>query len=122
MSRLLLVEDDDGIRDALTLALEDLGITLTCVTNGSEALALIERTHASPTLILLDLMMPVMDGWGFAQTLRAHPRGQSVPIVIVSADGGLAEFADTINAAGWLRKPFDLEALLTLVKEQTRRR
>jgi len=84
--RLLLVEDDAGIRESLSEALQDNGFEVATAANGCEALGLLRRTPR-PAAILLDLMMPVMDGWDFRQEQLADSELRDVPVVVVSASG-----------------------------------
>src|SRR6516165_4861574 len=83
--RVLVVEDDHDVRVAVRLVLEDEGYQVDSVTDGRRALEHLERSAQLPDLILLDLMMPGMDGWDFAARLRANPRLCSIPVVVVSA-------------------------------------
>ena len=106
--RVLVVDDDPDIRELLFSALEDEGFEVVPVANGAEALAVI-RTF-QPDVILLDLMMPVMDGWQFASELRA--REQEIPLVLLSAARDLGAHAKQLAAADVITKPFDLAELL----------
>src|SRR4051794_38724785 len=85
---ILIVEDDAATRDALSIVLGDEGYTVVGVANGQEA---IHHLHsaAPPNLILLDLMMPIMDGWQFRRAQVQDPRLDSIPVVVLSADGDL---------------------------------
>ncbi len=109
--RVLVVDDDPDILDALSEILEAEGYEVQRARNGREALQRLEQGH--PNLILLDLMMPVMDGWEFARSLdpRARP-----PIVVLSADRNVSIKASEIGALGWLAKPFELSELLSVVR------
>ncbi|HEV8536589.1 MAG TPA: response regulator [Candidatus Limnocylindria bacterium] len=107
--RVLVVDDDPDIRELLFTALEDDGFEVVPAANGQEALAII-RTFR-PDVIVLDLMMPVMDGWQFASELRARGDGE-IPIVLLSAARDLRTHAKTLSAAEIIEKPFDLSELL----------
>ena len=109
--RVLVVDDDPDIREVLFSALEDEGFEVVPAANGAEALAVI-RTF-QPDVILLDLMMPVMDGWQFASELRA--REQEIPLVLLSAARDLGVHARQLAAADVISKPFDLAELLPKV-------
>ncbi len=116
----LIVEDDVEIRTELALVLADEGHVVHEAADGAIALAWLERAPALPAVILLDLMMPVMDGWEFRKRQRGHPRLQHVPVVVISAAGDAKSEALALEAAGVLVKPFDgaslvdtLAALLT---------
>ena len=106
--RVLVVDDDPDIRELLFTALEDEGFEVVPAGNGQEALAIIETFR--PDVIVLDLMMPVMDGWQFAAELRA--RDEDIPIVLLSAARDLATHAKALSAAEIIEKPFDLSDLL----------
>jgi CheY-like chemotaxis protein len=106
--RVLVVDDDPDIRELLFTALEDEGFDVVPAANGREALAII-RTFR-PDVIVLDLMMPVMDGWQFASELRA--RDEDIPLVLLSAANDLPTHAKALAAAEVIEKPFELAELL----------
>ena len=106
--RVLVVDDDPDIRELLFTALEDEGFEVVPAANGQEALAVI-RTFR-PDVIVLDLMMPVMDGWQFAAELRA--RDEEIPLVLLSAARDLKAHQKALAAADVIEKPFDLSDLL----------
>jgi two-component system chemotaxis response regulator CheY len=106
--RVLVVDDDPDIRELLFTALEDEGFEVVPAGNGQEALAIIQTFR--PDVIVLDLMMPVMDGWQFASALRA--RDEDIPIVLLSAARDLRSHAKALSAAEIIEKPFDLSELL----------
>src|SRR5205823_9944209 len=109
--RILVVDDDPDIRELLFTALEDEGFEVFPAANGQEALAAI-RTFR-PDVIVLDLMMPVMDGWQFAKALRARDEGdEDIPLVLLSAARDLKTHAKALAAADIIEKPFDLSELL----------
>jgi CheY-like chemotaxis protein len=121
MSPLVLVVDDDpDILDAICDILESEGYRVSRARHGLEALQRIDAER--PAIILLDLMMPVMDGVTFAQRLRDRAEdgtlGASIPIVVISAEGN-PQKAAAVGAAGYLAKPFDIETLLTQVASMT---
>jgi two-component system chemotaxis response regulator CheY len=109
----LVVDDDKDIREAIQLALEGEGYRVTCATNGEVALGLMKSEV--PDLILLDLMMPTMDGWQFRSRQLQTPEWEAIPIVIISAGGNVEKKAMNLEAAGWLRKPIQLQVLLNEV-------
>jgi two-component system, chemotaxis family, chemotaxis protein CheY len=113
--RVLVVDDDESIRQIVRLCLGDEGYDVFEAANGLDALALLPDCR--PDLILLDLRMPVMDGWEFARRYRLGP-GPHVPIVaFIAALNAEMEAAD-LDAASVLAKPFDLEELLAIVRRQ----
>ncbi len=115
---ILVVEDDPDIVFALVTFLEAEDYSIRTSENGLDALALLEKS-GMPDLILLDMKMPVMDGWKFAEAFRAIYDRQ-VPIVVMTAAGDPARRAREIDADGWLGKPFDASALLEVVRRLER--
>lgn len=110
----LVVEDDDGIRDTLRYVLEFEGYRVFTAANGREGLDILDKTPASPCLILLDLMMPVMDGWQFAEMLEHDRNHSETPVVVVTA---FSDQVKAIKAKAMIRKPVDLDTLLQTVRK-----
>jgi CheY-like chemotaxis protein len=110
---ILVVDDDLDILDAVCDILLVEGYRVARARHGLEALARMDEER--PALVLLDLMMPVMDGLAFARTLRDRP-GREVPIVVISADGN-PHRAASVGACGFLAKPFDIDTLLKQVAD-----
>lgn len=110
--RILVVDDEDTIRELVVMALADEGYETAVACHGAEALALLCREPAD--LILLDMRMPVMDGWEFARAYQAAP-GPHAPLVVLTAGRSAAEAAAAIGAVGCLAKPFELDNLLGTV-------
>ena len=112
-ARVLIVEDDDGIRDLVDLVLTSAGYEILTASDGAAALQVLGTVH--PDLVLLDMRMPVMDGWELARRYRAMP-GPHAPIVVMTAARDAAQRAAEIDANGYLGKPFDMGELLALVR------
>ncbi len=112
---ILIIEDDEAIREAVQYALEAEGYNVLTAADGKSGLALVHQA-ARPCLILLDLMLPVMNGWEFLDALRSDSRNMlaAIPVVITSAAGSAAKSA-VEQAQGYIRKPIDLELLLEAV-------
>ncbi|HYK97797.1 MAG TPA: response regulator [Candidatus Acidoferrales bacterium] len=108
--RVLVVDDDQDIRELLVSVLEDDGYQAESAQNGREALEVLERWKAD--VVVLDLMMPVMDGWTFAD--RMHEKWD-IPIVVISAATDLKRHAGRVGAAGVVAKPFEIESLLPVI-------
>lgn len=108
--RVLVVDDDASIRELLATALAEDGYEVVPASNGQDALSVCE--HWRPDVIVLDLMMPVMDGWTFAK--RLHERDE-IPIVVLSAANDLERHAKAVGATDVIGKPFDLDQLLPKV-------
>jgi CheY-like chemotaxis protein len=113
----LVVDDDPDILDAICIILESEGYDVARARHGEEALEQVAARR--PDVILLDLMMPVMDGVAFSHALRLRPGGRDVPIVVISADGN-PQRAASVGARGYLAKPFDIDALIALVADLAR--
>ena len=112
----LVVDDDPDILEAICDVLEREGYRVARARQGQEALDRVGEER--PGAILLDLMMPVMDGVAFAEALRARTGGAPIPIVVISADGN-PQRAEAVGAQGYLAKPFDIDALLAQVAVAT---
>jgi CheY-like chemotaxis protein len=108
---ILVVDDDPDIRELVTLILQGEGYAVRVACHGVEALALIEQEP--PACLLLDMRMPLLDGWGVAQALQG--RGSRLPIVTMTAARDARRWAEEIGADAYLAKPFDLDDLLTTV-------
>jgi PAS domain S-box-containing protein len=121
MSRsVLVVEDDDAIRDSLIDVLRAEGWTVDHVPDGRQALERLRRGAALPDVILLDLMLPVMNGWEFRIAQRADPTIAAVPVVAMSADHSAK--ASAIDAHAYLRKPLDIDVLHSTLLDTVHRR
>jgi CheY-like chemotaxis protein len=110
---ILIIEDDIDIREALLTVLTDEGYVVAGVANGREALQQLEE--CTPALILLDLMMPVMDGWQFREAQRRDERLRDIPVVVISADSEARQKLGGMGDVGFLRKPIELDLLLSEV-------
>jgi len=112
----LVVDDDPDILQTLGLCLSSEGYRVLMAANGKEALDILDREH--PSVILLDLMMPVMDGWQFVAELE-HRGWRDMPLLILSADRSVQGHAKQLRANAHLAKPFDLDELLGKVQQLT---
>jgi DNA-binding response OmpR family regulator len=110
--RALVVDDDESIRQFIEMALADDGFDVTLAEDGRSALAAAARIK--PDVILLDMRMPGVDGWRFAEAYRAKP-GPHAPILVLTAARNAAESAAEIRADAYLAKPFELAELLRLL-------
>jgi len=109
---ILVIDDDPDLREFLRLMLTSMGFEVTSAANGQQALDAIERHD--PDLILLDMKMPVMDGWEFCRALES--RNVRPPIVVLTAAPDPAARAAEAHADGWLGKPFEYEDLQATVR------
>ena len=108
---ILVVEDDPDTRRAMRIVLEGEGYRVDGAANGQEALDFL-RQDGKPCVILLDLMMPVMDGWRFREEQSQDPNLAEIPVVVVSADGNVPQKASALGAAGYIQKPAEIDLLL----------
>lgn len=112
----MIVDDDGDIREAIAEALSDQSYGVVEAANGEEALAHLRGgTHDRPCVILLDIMMPVMDGWQFRDAQRSDPAIKDIPVVVLSAHASISEAANDMAVTDFLRKPVKLETLLAAV-------
>ena len=114
--KILVVEDDADIRECLQEALEMIGYPSHACCNGREALELLENIEA-PSLILLDLMMPVMNGHEFCEVKKTNPKIADIPVVVVSADGNLSQKAKKLGVDGAITKPVDFAILIQITRK-----
>jgi CheY-like chemotaxis protein len=117
MTRVLVVDDDPTIRSVVADVLEDEGYVVDTAGDGAQALQY--ARDAPPAAILLDLMMPVLDGWGFVDACRRDSICLGVPVVVMSAAHGLQEITKRLKQLGvraTLAKPFDAVALIALIQ------
>ena len=115
--KVLVVEDNEGIREAVAEALADAGYGVWLAANGAIAIDELRASSDLPFLILLDLMMPVMDGTQFLQEMRQDPRLSALPVVVVTADGNAIAKAAALGTHSGLRKPVQLKELLSTVSK-----
>ena len=109
---ILVVDDDPDLREFLRLVLTSMGFEVTSAANGREALD--DMDGHDPDLILLDMKMPVMDGWEFCRALEG--RDARPPIVVLTAAPDPAGRAAEVHAEGWLGKPFEIADLEAIVR------
>jgi CheY-like chemotaxis protein len=112
----LIVEDDRDIREVMAEALSLEGFQVSTASNGKEALDILQSMPDDrlPQFILLDLMMPVMNGWEFLQAQRSHSKFNNIPVMVCSAVADREKFAGIQEIA---KKPIDLDQLISLVKQ-----
>src|SRR5262252_3656282 len=107
----LIVNDDPDLLDVTSFVIETEGMAVETARNGAEALALI-GTGRRPAVVLLDLVMPVMNGWEFLATVANDPRLKEIPVVVLTA----AKHAEVPGALEVLSEPMDLKELLRIVE------
>ena len=113
MASVLIVEDDRDTREMLGRFLELEGFDVQTAANGELALKVLQDEEP-PSVIILDLMMPVMNGWQFRVAQQSDPNLSHIPVVVVTA-AGVREDIPAITADGWLSKPVDFDRLLATI-------
>lgn len=112
---ILIVDDDAGIRTSLARLLHLEGFRTAEAAHGAEALEYL-RHHPAPCVILLDLMMPTMDGWELHRHLQQDPALARIPVVVISAHVSLADMARSLRAFAYFEKPIELDQLVETVE------
>lgn len=111
----LVVDDDADIREIVTLVLEANGYRVATAADGAEALALLRREPGC-SAVVLDLMMPGLNGWEFRAIQRSDPAIAPIPVVVISSVRNLRDHAEQLGAAALLQKPVDMAELLSAVE------
>jgi CheY-like chemotaxis protein len=114
-TRVLVVDDEPTIRNLIADALREADFDIQMAANGVEALKLMETWV--PCVVVLDLMMPRLDGTGFTELMRLNPRYAGVPILLVTAAYGAEQAAEQVGARAFLSKPFELDHLVEMVSQ-----
>lgn len=112
--RILVVEDDTSIRELLVELLESEGYVVASAVNGLEGLKILQSEN-SPDLILIDLMMPVMDGYSFRTEQLKNPTWSKIPTVVMSAEANAKEKMKNFSITAFLSKPVELDTILKTV-------
>lgn len=115
--KVLVVEDDREIRETLIEILEDSGCEVVGAVNGERALSWLRDTDSLPCLILLDLMMPVMDGQAFREAQVQDPKLAHIPVVVISAYRDVESRAEGLKAASFIKKPPRIEELFSAINQ-----
>ncbi len=113
----MIVDDDPDTRDSVAQLFEDQGVTTLRADNGQRALDLLGETPTLPCVIVLDLLMPVMDGFEFLRKRQQDPRLQAIPVVVVSASTAALEREEVKQVDHVFAKPFDIPILDQVVKQ-----
>jgi CheY-like chemotaxis protein len=112
-----VVEDDRDIRESVVEVLEDEGYLVSAASDGREGLLLLRRATPKPDLILLDLMMPIMNGFQFREEQRKDPELAAIPVVVITADVNARAKAESLGAAGFVQKPVKIQPLLDIIEQ-----
>ncbi len=116
-AQVLVVEDDRDIRESLVEVLEDHGFSVAQAGDGREALEVLGGDSPKPDLIVLDLMMPNMNGFQFREAQLEVAAYAAIPIIVITADGNAKEKAAQLQANGFVRKPFRIQPFLEVVRQ-----
>jgi len=114
--RILVVEDDEEMSDTLCEALTDHGYEPVAAANGQEALERLRAWPEPPSVILLDLAMPVLDGRAFRDAQLAEPELRDIPVIVLTAQPDAEQLCAQMEVNAFLRKPVGLDPLLTLIR------
>jgi CheY-like chemotaxis protein len=109
----LVIDDDDAVCEVLREALSEDGYAVATVPHGAAALELVK--HHQPAVILLDLRMPIMDGWSFAEQYRRAAK-PAASLILLSALKEIEESAGRLGAAAFIRKPFELDEVVQVIE------
>ena len=120
---ILVIDDEPDVREAAVAVLENEGYCAVGANNGRVAYDLLRTGSVRPYIIVLDLMMPVMDGWGFRAVQMCDPQLATIPVIVLSAAGrfDVAAAAESLRAVAGMEKPVDWDELLRLVEEHCKR-
>ncbi|AKF09724.1 response regulator [Sandaracinus amylolyticus] len=115
----MIVEDDRDVRELLAELVADEGFCTLAAANGREALDLLEQAKVDglPCVILLDILMPIVDGWQFRAMQENDATLAGIPVVVLSAHADGPTAAQRMRAAGFVRKPVDLDTLLDVIRD-----
>lgn len=120
---ILIIDDAVDTQELLRLSLESRGHKVECRSNGADALTFLENESQLPDIILVDLRMPVMDGFGFLKLKRDNPRLKDIPIVVMSADGdgksirGRIKPPDDSKSPDILLKPLNMKSVIGAIEK-----
>lgn len=117
---IMLVDDEDDARGSLAALLREHDYQVLEAANGAAALRLLRSDPTACRLILLDLMMPVMNGWDFRRHQRRTADLAAIPVVLMSAGAKIAIDSEDLDAAGFISKPVELDDLLETVRRHAR--
>jgi CheY-like chemotaxis protein len=112
----MVIEDNEATREAFGLILHTMGYRVATASNGQEALTQLQESAERPSVIVLDLMMPVMDGWQFRARQRQDTRVANIPVIVCSAAGDVQNRGASLEAQAYLAKPVEPGELLAAIR------
>jgi DNA-binding response OmpR family regulator len=110
--RILVIDDDSTIREMLEMVLDSEGYEVFTASHGMAAFALLDQVH--PHVIILDMKMPILDGWGFLEQYRRRP-GAKVPVIVLTAAQDDSRRASEVGADAYVAKPFAIDDLIRVL-------
>lgn len=116
-SYIFIIDDSREIRDLVGRLYQTEGYKVELAADGQEALQKLRQTDTLPSVILLDLMMPIMDGYQVCMEIAKDARLSSVPVLIMSADANAEEKAKKVGAKGWLKKPVAVDTYIAVAEK-----
>jgi CheY-like chemotaxis protein len=115
--KILVIEDDEVIRETMRELLEAEGFDVECAADGHEAIQALRMNPPLPSLILLDMTMPVKDGFQFREEQQLDEKLARIPVLVMTADGNVETKALKVNAIGFIKKPFDINYIVKMVRQ-----
>jgi two-component system, cell cycle response regulator len=117
-ARVLVVEDDPAVRELLRISLESVGYQVALAEHGLDALMQVDRAQPKPNLLLVDIMIPELDGLSLVRALKSRPETARIPVVFITAKSDSRTIAEGISAGAryYITKPFIIDDLLAKVK------
>ena len=115
--RVLIIEDDEDIRFTMKALLEMQGYSVECAVNGEDGIQALRRSATLPGVVLLDMNMPVKDGFQFREEQEQDAKLADVPVVLMSAANNIEETTARVRARAFIKKPFDFDHVLKVVGE-----
>ena len=113
--KVLVIEDDQVIRDTMSVLLESEGYIVECAANGDEGIEVLRRTEPLPDLILLDMAMPVKYGFQFRKEQERDVKLALVPVLLMTAERNIEARAAEVGAKGFIKKPFSIDHVVMMV-------
>jgi CheY-like chemotaxis protein len=115
--KILVIEDDEVIRDTMQELLEAEGFSVECAADGDKAIQILRMNPPLPSLILLDMSMPVKDGFRFREEQQLDENLAHVPVLVMTADGNAETKAIQVSATGFIKKPFNIDYIVKMVRQ-----
>ena len=118
LNYILVIEDDQFIRELMREILESEGYNVATALNGQDALDQLKKTQELPFLIMLDLMMPIKDGFTFRKEQQSDPRLRNIPVIVLSADRQMTTRQNELQATDYIKKPASIDDIVNAVRKK----